>query len=389
MADGYARNAQGEFWAGHRPPISGHPGLNAGTEGIKYSGSKRALLPHIMRVIDEIKPNRVFDGFSGSTRVSQGLANAGITVVANDRSVWSRVFAECYLLGAIVPSVEEKIAYLNALPGRDGWFTEHYGGQPQDGSAVQPDGKKRVWQSHNTARLDAIRPEIDRIAETEIEKSVLITSLIMALDKVDNTLGHFASYLSKWSPRSYNEMRLRVPKFARPDPSHKIHCDDIFSVLPIVTADLAYFDPPYGSNNEKMPPSRVRYASYYHLWTTVCLNDQPPLIGAANRRVDAGDAVSGSVFEEFRRNTEGRFLATEAIARLLKEADMEHVLLSYSDGGRATKAEISDAIDAANGTATIYEINHRRNVMSAMRWTHDWVKAEGGASLEYLFAVRK
>ena len=43
--------------------------------------------------------------------------------------------------------------------------------------------------------------------------------------------------------------------------------------------DLAYYDPPYGSNNDKMPPSRVRYASYYHVWTTIIQNDRPELFG--------------------------------------------------------------------------------------------------------------
>jgi len=37
-------------------------------------------------------------------------------------------------------------------------------------------------------KLDAIRDEIDKIAEDEIEKSVLLASLIFALDKVDSSL---------------------------------------------------------------------------------------------------------------------------------------------------------------------------------------------------------
>lgn len=42
-------------------------------------------------------------------------------------------------------------------------------------------------------------------------KAVALTSLILALDEVDNTSGHFASYLKEWSPRSYHDLRLKVP----------------------------------------------------------------------------------------------------------------------------------------------------------------------------------
>jgi adenine-specific DNA-methyltransferase len=41
---------------------------------------------------------------------------------------------------------------------------------------------------HNTKKLDAIRDEIEKIAVDETEKQTLITSLILALDKVDSSL---------------------------------------------------------------------------------------------------------------------------------------------------------------------------------------------------------
>src|ERR1035437_5321112 len=96
-------------------------------------------------------------------------------------------------------------------------------------------------------------------------------------------------------------MEMRVPEMHIDHLPHRAYQEDVFDLLGKVSVDLAYYDPPYGSANEKMPPSRVRYASYYHLWTTICLNDHPPVTGAANRRVDVSDTTSASVFEEFRR----------------------------------------------------------------------------------------
>jgi enterochelin esterase-like enzyme len=49
------------------------------------------------------------------------------------------------------------IDHLNAVPPRDGWFTENYAGLPNGGSAVQADGLKKPWQIHNTRKLDGIR----------------------------------------------------------------------------------------------------------------------------------------------------------------------------------------------------------------------------------------
>ncbi|MFA6034955.1 MAG: DNA adenine methylase, partial [Myxococcota bacterium] len=180
------------------------------TEGIKYAGSKKALIPQILALVDRTGARTVFDAFSGTTRVSQALARSGHHVIANDLAVWSRTFAVCYLQNTRDDQYfQALIDHLNALPGVDGWFTENYGGGSSNGSSVQPDGLKRPWQVHNTRKLDAIRPEIDRLGLPDCEKCVLLTSLILALDEVDSTLGHFVSYLKDWSPRSGRSMMLR------------------------------------------------------------------------------------------------------------------------------------------------------------------------------------
>ncbi len=63
--------------------------------------------------------------------------------------------------------------------------------------------------------------------------------------------------------------------------------------------DLAYFDPPYGSNNDKMPASRVRYKCYYHIWESVVKNDKPDTFGVSNRRIDTKDHLNINSFEDF------------------------------------------------------------------------------------------
>lgn len=360
------------------------------TQGIKYAGSKLKLLPYILRLAQKVNPKSVLDGFAGTTRVSQAFAQTDCRVIANDISAWSRIFATCYLLNPYTSAhFQPLIDHLNSLPGRDGWFTEHYGGDPNDGSSIGVDGLKKPWQRHNTRKLDAIREEIDSIVVTDAEKSVLLTSLMLALDEVDSTLGHFASYLNEWSPRSYNALRLRVPRLLPKNKNHEVYAADIFDIAERAQTDLAYFDPPYGSNNEKMPPSRVRYAAYYHLWTTICLNDRPTLFGKARRRKDTSDVIAGSVFEDFRQYPSGRLIAVEAIEKLLRITAAPHIILSYSSGGRATAEALDEAIRAAGRVIEVIEINHQKNVMASMRWTNAWIRDAETPNTEFLFLIER
>lgn len=360
------------------------------TEGIKYVGSKLKLLSYILQLIKKVDAKIILDGFSGTTRVSQALAKSGYEVISNDIAVWSEVFGICYLLNKKTRGEYQKlIDHLNAIKPIDGWFTEHYGGLPNGGCTVQADGLKKPWQAHNTRKLDAIREEIDRLSLPAVDKSVALTSLILALDEVDSTLGHFVSYLQDWSPRSYNKLVLKVPNVFVTEKAHKVFRRDIFDLVKDVSADLAYFDPPYGSNNEKMPPSRVRYASYYHLWTTICLNDRPKLFGKAKRRKDTSDVMAASVFEEFRRNSNGRFIVAEAIERLIKNTNAHYLLLSYSSGGRATAQELNGVLSECGTILDIIEVDYKKNVMAEMKWTNEWICDSEQPHREFLFLIEK
>lgn len=357
------------------------------TEGIKYAGSKLRLLPEILRLAGKVNAKTVLDGFSGTTRVSQAFAQTGHGVICNDHAVWSEFFGTCFLLGSVPSDYQSLIDHLNAVAPRDGWFTEHYGASPERSASAT--GAKRPWQLHNTRKLDGIRDEIDLLSLDKVEKAVALTSLILALDRVDSTLGHFVSYLRDWSPRSYNTLHLRVPAIVGRGAEHQVLRKDVFDVASQADVDLAYFDPPYGSNNEKMPPSRVRYSAYYHIWTTICLNDRPDLFGKVGRRRDSSDTVSSSRFEDFRRDESGRFVCVNALAELLASTRAPHILLSYSSGGRATAEELNSVIEASGSVIEMLDIDYKRNVMASMRWTNEWLRDADTPNREFLFLIAR
>jgi adenine-specific DNA-methyltransferase len=365
------------------------------TQAIKYTGSKLKLLSHILslsrKVLDGVENAAVFDGFSGSTRVSQAYAKMKYQVYANDIAPYTKILNTAFLTNTRDPKTYQPlIDHLNSLKPLDGWFTEHYGGDGTRAISNAGDGKK-PWQKKNTRRLDAIRTEIDTLELDELTRAVAITSLMLALDQVDSTLGHYASYLNEWSPRSYNDMKLQVPDLWINTRKNVVMNQDIFQALENLPGNitLAYFDPPYGSNNKKMPPSRVRYASYYHIWTTICLNDRPEIFGKAKRRADTSDAIAGSVFEDFRKSESGKFVVVEAIEKLMRQTPAHYIILSYSSSGRVTARELNELLNDYGSILETLKISYKKNAMSAMKWTQDWAADFDEGNFEYLFLLEK
>ncbi|CAH9019654.1 DNA adenine methylase [Candidatus Nitrosacidococcus sp. I8] len=360
------------------------------TQGIKYAGSKLKLIPYILPLISKLDIQIIFDGFSGTTRVSQAFAKTGFKVISNDISEWSYVFGICYLNNKKKPAeYQELINHLNSIKGYDGWFTHHYGGYDFTEKAIQPDGSKKPWQVHNTQKLDGIRDEIDSLNLSEVDRAVTLTSLILAMDEVDSTLGHFSSYLKDWSARSYKIMKLKVPKLFKNVQDHIVLKGDISEAIKNIKVDFAYLDPPYGSNNEKMPPSRVRYAAYYHIWSTICKNDKPELFGKALRRKDSSDTTASSIFEEFRKDDQGNFIAVKAIEDLIQGINAKYIALSYSSGGKATAEELNTILNRHGTLIKTLKIDYKKNVMANMRWSNEWIPEAEESNQEFIFLIEK
>ncbi len=330
-------------------------------EYIKYIGSKRLILPHILNLIpDDVET--VLDAFSGSTRVSQALAK-DYNVISNDLGYYSQVLAEAYLLRTKPDAYyQEIIDGLNALEPISAWFSLAYLGL-----------EKKPYQRHTLNRLDAIRKEIDKF--NGIDKSVLLASLLLALEKVDSNLGHFSSYLRDFSKRSYGDLLLKVPA-CNSKRNHQVFREDIFKLLERdLEYDLVYFDPPYGSNNNNMPSSRVRYQQYYHLLDTIVRNDEPEIFGKVGRRRDA----ECGVFEEFRKDGD-KFIVQDSIEDLLNKTRSKYIMFSYNNNGRLPIPDLLELL----GDCKILQIPHKSSVMSNMSWEKGWER-DLSKNTEYLF----
>ena len=287
---------------------------------IKYLGSKRTLLPSILERVRHVDGARtVIDLFSGTSRVGHALKKAGYRVLSNDHNAYAIHLARCYVQADaedILADATRLINELNKIKGVAGYFTDTF--------CVQ----SRFLQPKNGERVDAIREEIARkCLEPELE-SVLLTSLMEAADRVDSTTGLQMAYLKNWSPRSYNDLELRVPQLLPRARNGKgvAYGMDVFDALEILEGDVAYIDPPYNQHS---------YLSNYHIWESLVLWDKPQVYGVACKRIDAKQKKS-----VFNSRTQFRL----AMKRLLEGVRARVLIISFSNEGYMSREDMEGMI---------------------------------------------
>ncbi len=274
---------------------------------IKYLGSKRLLVPALGEIASAAGARTAVDLFTGTTRVAQELKRRGLHVTATDLASYSEVLSDCYVAtdaDAVDRSaLAEELQRLDALPGTDGYVTRTFCEQA------------RYFQPHNGRRIDAIRDEIDRAHPDGPLRPILLTSLLLAADRVDSTTGLQMAFLKQWSPRSHHDLELRVPELL-PGPGATVRGDAMLTVDRLDPVDLMYLDPPYNQH---------RYFTNYHVWETLVRWDRPEHYGVACKRVDArDDDTTRSVFNS-------KLAMPAALADLLGRARAELLVVSHND----------------------------------------------------------
>ena len=299
---------------------------------IKYIGSKRTLVPLISSVAAQLPVRSACDLFAGTTRVGQALRRLGLVVHSNDLATYSEVLGRAYIEAEDADRArpEAILAELQALPGRDGWFTEAFC------------RRSRYFQEANGARIEAIREAIDGYGLDPVGRALLLTALLLAADRVDSTTGLQMAYLKSWSPRSFNDLELRLPD-AVSGPPGTVTRVDANELAPCLDVDLVYVDPPYNQHS---------FFSNYHVWETLMRWDAPETYGVACKRVDC---------RENRSAYNSRRQAPAAFAELLAAIPARWLLVSVSDEGFHDVGELG-ALLAGIGYVGRIDVDSKRYI---------------------------
>lgn len=300
---------------------------------IKYLGSKRLLLPHLLAGIGAFEGvRRVLDPFSGTARVGRALKGAGYEVLASDHNRYASVLARCYVAAdraRVEAPAREMLAELSELPPRPGYVTRTFCEEA------------RFFHPKNGARIDAIRASIaERALDPELEAVVLV-SLLEAADRVDSTTGVQMAYLKQWATRAHKDLELRLPELVD-GIGHALE-GDAREIVRAHEVDLAYLDPPYNQHS---------YLGNYHVWETIARGDAPETFGVAKKRVDVRERQSA-----FNRRNEIR----AALAEVIENVRAPHVVVSFSDEGFLTQAELESML-RPRGHVAVVEIPYERYV---------------------------
>jgi adenine-specific DNA-methyltransferase len=305
---------------------------------IKYIGSKRALLTHILAAVRALLPGggTVADLFSGTARVGHALKAAGYRVLANDHNAYAHALAACYVQADAERWAEPArriLDDLSRLPPRPGWFTATYA------------ERARFLHPDNAARIEAIRDAIASLScEPELE-AVLLVALMEAADRVDSTAGLQMAYMKRWAPRALNPLELRLPRLLPRPASGPCRATraEAEALAPELDCDLAYLDPPYNQHS---------YLGNYHLWETLTRWDRPEVYGVACKRIDV--RARRSAFN-------GRRSIGPALAAVVEGLRCPALIVSFNDEGHLSRMEL-ERILARRGHVTVVEIPHDRYV---------------------------
>lgn len=300
---------------------------------IKYIGSKRVLVPHIVHGVAAFpESDRVLDLFSGTSRVARALKASGRFVIANDHLSYAAALARCYVQADAahwLEQAERLVEELSAVPPQPGYFTRAFCEEA------------RYFQPKNGARIDAIRAEIARRALPPELEAIALVSLMEAADRVDSTTGVQMAYLKRWAARAFNDLELRVPSIL-PGAGRALQLEAV-DAASAVEADVAYLDPPYNQHS---------YMGNYHVWETLVRWDEPPTYGVANKRIECKDYKSD--FNSKRR-------IHQSLRAVLEAVRCRHLLVSFSNEGYVDREEMEELL-RARGHVGVVEVDFKRYV---------------------------
>lgn len=286
----------------------------------RYLGSKTKLLGFIDDILQ--KENIEFESFADIF--------AGTGSVADHYHNRSRVFVndildsnyQIYQAFFGTDKIEEEklikqLKHYNAIDIKN--YGENY---------FSSNFSNTYFDAKNAKKIGIIRDDIEKLFEDKIitvrEKSYLITSLIYALDRIANTVGHYDAFRKVDIPEKnlfLLPLDIRNSEFGA-----EIYKGDANELVKKIRADVVYIDPPYNSR---------QYSDSYHLLENVSTWKKEAVFGVA-KKIDRSHIKSKYNLKS----------AGVSFCELIDNIDAKYILVSYNDmgssGDERSQSRISD-----------------------------------------------
>lgn len=278
----------------------------------RYLGNKHKLLKIIDKIIQENCTNvKTFCDIFAGTGVVGNFFNKKYDIISNDLLFSNFVALQSFLETRDLGNLQEKIDHLNSLTPTANYYSENFG--------------NNYFSLENAMKIGTIREEIDKIAENENQKNLLITSLIYASDKAANTVGHYDAFRKKMDMLKPLELLMPVIQTEN-NQNNKVYNQDANQLITEIESDVLYIDPPYNSR---------QYSDAYHLLENLAENKKPKVFGKA-KKMDREKIKSNYCTKE----------ATNSFQDLIYKAKTRYILVSYNNTGEKkdgrSNARISD-----------------------------------------------
>jgi adenine-specific DNA-methyltransferase len=307
----------------------------------RYIGSKTKLLNFIKEQVDsEIgKVSSFLDIFSGTGVVGNHFNTSSCKVFSNDLLYSNYLTNYAFLSDESFDKkkIDEILSELNSIKTYDNYFSDAFG--------------EKFFSYKSAKKIGSIREKIDEL-KSELnfrEETILITSLIYAIDKIANTCGHYEAFrIDAKFKDDFSLKHLNI--FHNKNSNNQIFNQDANKLIQKLDEkiDVIYADPPYNSR---------QYIASYHLIENLAKWQKPEVEGKASKMVDRANYNSKYCYKN----------AIDAFKELISNANANYFILSYSDMGDKgndrsnARMKDSDIIDIMQtlGTLSIKEMNHQ------------------------------
>lgn len=308
----------------------------------RYLGSKYKLLEFIKKVVSDNceTVKTVADIFGGTGVVANCFNEQEIKIIVNDILYSNYLsyytwFSDEEVNWAKIKDIIEGFNELEVENSPENYVSINFG--------------DTYFSKENAKKIGFIREEIERKSEslTFREKAVLITSLLYAMDKVANTVGHYDAYRRKLD--SVKPIKLLIPDVNdEVNEGNQIYQMDANELVRNIKADLVYIDTPYNSR---------QYGDAYHLLENIAEWKKPEVRGVAKKMINRQHIKSDYCTMK----------APKAFADLIEHIDSKYILVSYNNmaekGVGRSNAKISEddilEILKRRGTVRVFDMDYQ------------------------------